>query len=147
MINGIKSAARVGLSLGVIAALAAAASAQTIDKKSLAGLEWRSIGPYRGGRSVARHPLPDTGCLALRIGQRWTATRGGSNGARCRPRVGDRRDGFRLRRLRFVQRVRVARGHLLGDGYRGRRPGRAGVVQHDRERVRAVRAAGRLRSR
>src|SRR5712692_6223981 len=54
-----KLAARV-LGLSLAAAAAVAANAQTkpgasdaYDKKALAGLEWRSIGPYRGGRSVA----------------------------------------------------------------------------------------------
>ena len=55
MINGIKPAARVGM---MLAAMASFASAQTLDKKSLSGLEWRSIGPYRGGRSVAVAGVP-----------------------------------------------------------------------------------------
>src|SRR5437870_5624867 len=32
---------------------ATAGPTDALDKKALAGLEWRSIGPYRGGRAVA----------------------------------------------------------------------------------------------
>jgi photosystem II stability/assembly factor-like uncharacterized protein len=37
---------------------AAAAPTAAVDKSLLAGLEWRSIGPYRGGRSVAVAGVP-----------------------------------------------------------------------------------------
>jgi photosystem II stability/assembly factor-like uncharacterized protein len=48
------------LALAVLAATvpALAQTAPAYDKKSLAGLEWRSIGPFRGGRSVAVAGVP-----------------------------------------------------------------------------------------
>ena len=45
--------------LFVTAALVAGLSAQTFDPKLYAGLEWRMIGPYRGGRTVGLAGIAD----------------------------------------------------------------------------------------
>jgi photosystem II stability/assembly factor-like uncharacterized protein len=47
-----KTTARLVLAVAALG-LGAAASADEYDKPALAGLSWRGIGPYRGGRSVA----------------------------------------------------------------------------------------------
>jgi len=44
------------LALGVILPIV---SAQTFDPKLYAGLEWRMIGPFRGGRTVGAAGIPD----------------------------------------------------------------------------------------
>ena len=43
----------IGLMIVVLDCVAAAAAAQQVDPKLFQGMEWRNIGPFRGGRSVA----------------------------------------------------------------------------------------------
>ena len=43
----------VGLLIVVLDCVAAVAAAQQVDPKLFQGMEWRNIGPFRGGRSVA----------------------------------------------------------------------------------------------
>ncbi|MCJ7680965.1 MAG: glycoside hydrolase, partial [Candidatus Aminicenantes bacterium] len=43
---------------GLLAALVPPAAAQTIDTKYLSGMHWRSIGPFRGGRTRAAAGVP-----------------------------------------------------------------------------------------
>ncbi|HYV98191.1 MAG TPA: glycosyl hydrolase [Gemmatimonadaceae bacterium] len=52
-------------------AFAVVASAQTIDTLAFAGLRWREVGPYRGGRSVA------VAGSAARPNEYWMGTTGG----------------------------------------------------------------------
>jgi hypothetical protein len=55
--------ARITLSLVLVAPLAALdvgrAQAQTYEESLFSALEWRSIGPYRGGRVTAVAGVPD----------------------------------------------------------------------------------------
>ena len=78
MTSDLKRGVRVMLGVALVAAVAAAAAAQpkpantdAFDKKSLAGLQWREIGPFRGGRAIA---------VAGVVGQPSTFYFGGTGG-------------------------------------------------------------------
>ena len=52
--------ARIGMAILLFALVGSAGvSAQTLDKDSLAGMKWRLVGPFRGGRAEAVTGIPD----------------------------------------------------------------------------------------
>ncbi len=50
---------RAGLMLVAVLAMCGASGAQTLTKDSLAGMKWRLVGPFRGGRAEAVTGIPD----------------------------------------------------------------------------------------
>ena len=61
---------------------AAATPAATIDEKLFKGMQWRQIGPFRGGRALAIEGIagePDTYYFGAVAGGVWKTTDGGAN--------------------------------------------------------------------
>lgn len=62
---------RAALALFVVAGASASLNAQAFDSVAFAGMHWREVGPYRGGRSVA------VAGSAARPNEYWMGTAGG----------------------------------------------------------------------
>ena len=68
------------LTIGMLSALAVFGAAQTVDPSLLSGLQWRNIGPFRGGRVSAVSGVigePGTFYMGLPAGGVWKTTSAG----------------------------------------------------------------------
>ncbi len=80
-IQGALSMVRISLALSLLLAPLASATAQSVDPSQIAGLVWRNIGPFRGGRVSAVSGAvgqPGVFYMGLPLGGVWKTTSAGT---------------------------------------------------------------------